>query len=459
MQVHAILLAAGKGTRMVSRYPKVLHEVGGRPMLAHVVAAAEALRPQEITAVVGFGAEKVAEALTGTSTRIAHQGEQLGTGHAVACAGPNFDAADWVVVLNGDVPLLRGQTLREWMADLEETTADVGILTARPEDPTGYGRIRRDQQGNVLGVREEKDASAQEKAIQEVFTGILAVRGNCMGDYLASLDAENAQGEYYITDVVASAVSQGGVHTYCLADPEEVQGINDRSQLAAAEAVYQRRQAEALMAGGVTLRAPSRTTILGTVHPGPDTVIEPDCHFEGEVNLGEEVHIGPGCYLRDCRIERGTVIEAYSHITGAWIGSEARVGPFARLREGTELARQAKVGNFVETKNAHLDEGVKANHLSYVGDAEVGSGANLGAGTITCNYDGHAKHHTQIGAEAFIGSAVQLVAPVRIGEKATIGAGSTITKDAPDGALTLARSKQFTKHGWRRPEDRAGEEG
>ena len=459
MQVQTVILAAGKGTRMVSRYPKVLHEVGGRPMLAHVLEAAQAQAPEAITIVVGYGADQVEEAFARTEARFVRQEVQKGTGHAVACAGPDFAGAEWVVVLNGDVPLLRGQTLSDWLADMEGTSTEVGILTARPPDPTGYGRVLRNTKGCVTGIREEKDAAPEELGIPEVFTGILAVRRERLAQFLTEMDADNAQGEYYITDVVEAAASEAGVHAHCLADPGEVQGVNDRTQLAAAEAIYQRRQAKALMDGGVTLRAPERTTLLGSIQPGPDTVIEPDCHLEGEVALGEAVHIGPGCFLRDCRLESEAVIEAHSHIDGAQVGPGARVGPFARLRTGTRLAAKAQVGNFVETKNAHLAEGVKANHLSYVGDAEVGPEANLGAGTITCNYDGHAKHSTQIGAGAFIGSAVQLVAPVRIGEKATIGSGSTITKDAPDGALTLARSKQITKHDWRRPEDRKGEEG
>jgi bifunctional UDP-N-acetylglucosamine pyrophosphorylase/glucosamine-1-phosphate N-acetyltransferase len=457
MAVEVVVLAAGQGTRMRSRLPKVLHEVGGRPMLGHVIDAARALEPTAVKVVVGHGAQAVREAFADAPVTFVAQADQLGTGDAVRCAGPEFPDADWVVVLNADVPLLRGETLTDWLEALADSAADVGILTAHPADPAGYGRILRDGAGHVTGIREEKDASADERAIGEVFTGIIAVRGKRLGPWLARLTADNAQGEYYVTDVVGMAAVEGGVHAHRVPDPGEVQGINNRSQLAAVEAAYQHRQTEALMMAGVTLRDPQRTAIYGRVEPARDVVVDPGCQFEGEVVLGDDARIGPNCLLRDCRLAAGAVIEANSHIDGAVVGPGASVGPFARLRSGTVLEEGAKVGNFVETKKAHLHKGVKANHLSYVGDAEVGEGANLGAGTITCNYDGHAKHRTFIGARAFIGSAVQLVAPVTVGEGATIGAGSTITKDAPAGALTLTRAKAITRHDWKRPEDRAKE--
>lgn len=454
MKVEVVILAAGQGTRMRSHLPKVMHEVGGRPMLGHVIDAARTVEPAAIRVVVGHGAEAVRGAFAAPDVTFAVQAEQLGTGDAVRSAGPEFAGADWVLVLNGDVPLLRGATLRDWLGALADTAADAGVLTAHPADPAGYGRVLRGGDGGVIGIREEKDATPDERGIGEVFTGIIAVRGPRLGPWLERLTADNAQGEYYVTDVVAMAAAEGGVHAHRLADPEEVRGVNDRAQLAAVEAAHQRRVTGALMAAGVTLRDPARTAVYGEVHPAPDVVVDPGCQFEGAVSLGEGARIGPGCVLRDCRVEAGATVEAYSHIDGAVVGPGARVGPFARLRTGTVLDEGAQVGNFVETKQTHLRAGVKANHLSYVGDAEVGAGANLGAGTITCNYDGHRKHRTTIGAGAFIGSAVQLVAPVTVGEGATIGAGSTITKDAPAHALTLTRAKALTRRDWKRPEER-----
>ena len=427
-------------------------------MLGHVIDAAKTLEPEAVKVVVGNGSELVREAFEPAKVTFVDQPQQLGTGDAVRCAGPDFAHADWVVVLNADVPLLRGATLRGWLAALSDSSADVGILTASPPDPTGYGRILRDGSGAVAGIREEKDATSEERAIGEVFTGIIAVRGFRLGPWLAQLTADNAQGEYYVTDLVGMAAAESGVHAHRVSEATEVQGVNNRTHLAAVEAAFQRRVAEDLMTAGVTLRDPDRTAFYGRVEPARDVVVDPDCQFEGEVVLGEGARIGPGCLLRNCRVGAEAVVEAYSHIDGAVVGYGAAVGPFARLRSGTTLEEGAKVGNFVETKNAHLDKGVKANHLSYVGDAEVGTGANLGAGTITCNYDGHRKHATTIGAGAFIGSAVQLVAPVTVGEGATIGAGSTITKDAPAHALTLSRAKAVTRHDWKRPEQRGEEE-
>ncbi|MFA9459229.1 bifunctional UDP-N-acetylglucosamine diphosphorylase/glucosamine-1-phosphate N-acetyltransferase GlmU [Thiohalorhabdus methylotrophus] len=453
-----VILAAGQGTRMRSDLPKVLHEVGGRPMVEHVLEATRSLSPSAIRLVVGHGAERVRERVEAPDVTLVEQPEQRGTGHAVQCAGSDFSDADWVLVLNGDVPLLRGSTLAQWTEALEAADHDLGILTTHPEDPTGYGRILRDDRGRVTGIREEKDAGPEERSIGEVFTGTLAVRGERLGPWLEALTADNAQGEYYLTDVVGMAAGARGVLAHRVADPGEVQGVNNRSHLAIVEHSYQRRIAEALMAEGVTLRAPERTVVYGQVVPAPDVVVDPDCQFEGEVVLEAGAHIGPGCVLRNCRIGAGARLEAYSHVDGAAVGPGASVGPFARLRPDTILEQGSKVGNFVEVKKARLGAGAKANHLSYVGDAEVGAGANLGAGTITCNYDGYRKHRTVIGPGAFIGSAVQLVAPVTVGEAATIGAGSTITKDAPEGALTLSRAKQFTRHDWKRPEERAKEE-
>lgn len=458
MRTEVVILAAGQGTRMRSSRPKVLHEVGGRPMLAHVLDAARSLTPARLAVVVGHGANQVRSSLDAADVEWAHQAEQLGTGHAVAQAGTDFSAADWVVALNGDVPLLRGETLQAWLDELAASPANVGILTATPPDPSGYGRILRDDAGTVVGIREEKDASPAERAIGEVFTGTVAVRGDRLGPWLQALSADNAQGEYYITDVIAMAAADGGVHAHRIADSGEVLGINNRAHLAAAEAVFQERERERLMAEGVTLRDPARTQFSGTVHAAPDVTVEPGCHFAGEVVLAEGVTIGPHCYLADVTLEADAEIAAHSHLEGARVGAGARVGPYARLRSGTELGPEVRIGNFVETKNARFGTGAKANHLSYVGDAEVGAGANLGAGTITCNYDGHAKHGTVIGAGSFIGSAVQLVAPVTVGEGATVGAGSTITKDVPDNALGVSRVRQTVRQDWVRPENRQGED-
>ncbi len=454
MDLEVVVLAAGAGTRMRSHWPKVLHTLGGRPILAHVLEAAQALEPSAIRVVIGHGAESVREAFAYAPVAFVEQPEQVGTGDAVRRAGPDFARSDWVMVLNGDVPLLCGETLQRWWGSLGESRAGLVLLTAHLDDPSGYGRILRESAGGIAGIREEKDASAAERGIGEVFTGILAARGPRLGPWLERLSDDNAQGEYYLTDIVAMAADEAGVAGFPLPDPAEALGINDRAQLAVAEAAFQRRAAQALMAGGVTLRDPARTAVYGTVHPAPDAVVDPGCQFEGEVELAEDVHIGPGCYLRDTRLGSGARIHGHSHLDGADVGPGAEVGPFARLRGESVLEEGARVGNFVETKKARLGKGVKANHLTYVGDAEVGPGANLGAGTITCNYDGHRKHKTTIGAGAFIGSAVQLVAPVTVGEGATIGAGSTISRDAPAHALTVCRSRQFTRSDWKRPEDR-----
>jgi len=454
MDLEVVVLAAGAGTRMRSRWPKVLHTLGGRPMLAHVLEAARALDPSAIRVVIGHGAESVRGAFAEAPVAFVEQPEQLGTGDALLHAGPDFARSDWVMVLNGDVPLLRGETLQRWEESLAASGAGLGLLTAHLGDPSGYGRILRDGTGGIVGIREGRDANAEERAIGEVFTGILAARGDRLGPWLERLSHDNVQGEYYLTDIVAMAAREAGVVGFPLPDPAEALGINDRAQLADAEAAFQRRTAQALMAAGVSLRDPARTAIYGAVHPAPDAIVDPGCQFEGEVELAEAVHIGPGCYLRNTRLGPGVRIHAHSHLDGADVGPHAEVGPSARLRGDTVLEEGARVGNFVETKQARLGKGVKVNHLSYVGDAEVGPGANLGAGTITCNYDGHRKHQTTIGAGAFIGSAVQLVAPVTVGEGATIGAGSTISRDAPAHALTVCRSRQITRKDWKRPEDR-----
>ncbi len=448
--IAVVVLAAGRGTRMRSARPKVLQPLGGRSLLAHTLETAAAVGPQQVSVVYGFGGSSVPEAHGGYAVRWVEQPEQLGTGHAVACALPEIPDDHRVLVLYGDVPLVRPTTLQPLIAEGE---AGVALLSAQVDHPTGYGRVvRRPGDGGVEAIVEEKDATPAQRAITEVNTGLLAAPAGPLRRWLAGLSADNAQGEYYLTDVVAAAVAEGvPVTAHAAAEPEETSGINDLVQLAEAERIWQARTRRELMRAGLRLADPERVTVRGRVEAGYDCSVDPDVLLEGEVVLGDGVHIGPGVVLRDTRIGDRASIDGYSVIEGAEIGPECRVGPFAHLRRGSTLEQGAKVGNFVETKAAHLGPGAKANHLSYVGDAEVGARANIGAGTITCNYDGAAKHKTAIGADAFIGSGTELVAPVRVGEGATIGAGTTVSRDAPAGALTVARRQVRTVAGWQRP--------
>ncbi|WP_440996666.1 bifunctional UDP-N-acetylglucosamine diphosphorylase/glucosamine-1-phosphate N-acetyltransferase GlmU [Arhodomonas sp. SL1] len=444
-----VVLAAGAGTRMRSRVPKVLHPVAGRPMLGHVLAVARALEPAAIRVVYGHGGDQVIRSLDGADLHWVEQAEQLGTGDAVARALPAVPDGHQVLVLCGDTPLIRAQSLQ---ALLREAGDGVGLLTAFPPDPTGYGRILRDADDRVRGIVEEKDADDRQRGIGEINTGVMCFPAGRLRGWLQSLSPDNAQGEYYLTDTIAMAVADGGpVAGVAAADSGEILGINNRTQLAAAERAWQRREAERLMAAGVSLLDPARLDVRGSLDCGEDCVIDVNCQFLGEVRLGRDVSVGPNCWIRDTVIGDGAVIASGCVLEGAVVASGATVGPFARLRPGTVLAHGARVGNFVETKNAQIGEGAKVNHLSYVGDAEVGADANVGAGTITCNYDGAAKHRTVIGAGAFIGSNTALVAPVRVGRDATIGAGSVIREDAPDDALTLTGIPQRTIPGWRRP--------
>ncbi|MFB4203874.1 Bifunctional protein GlmU [wastewater metagenome] len=444
-----VILAAGAGTRMRSALPKVLHPVAGRPMLARVIDAAAALGPDDIHIIYGHGGERVRNALADADVRWVEQAERLGTGHAVGQAIPDIDDRHRVLVLCGDTPLITAATLQRLCETAGEGAA---LLTAHPVDPAGYGRILRDADGAVAGIVEEKDADAAQRAIGEVNTGVMCLPAGHLRGWLDRLTADNAQGEYYLTDVIALARADGvpvaGVAT---ADEGEVLGVNSRAQLATVERLWQRREADRLMAGGVTLLDPARFDVRGELQCGQDVTIDVNCQFIGEVSLGNGTVIGPNCTITDSQIGEGVKIAANSVIEGAVIAGSAHVGPFARLRPGTVLARGAKVGNFVETKNAGVGEGAKINHLSYVGDAEVGADANIGAGTITCNYDGANKHRTVIGEDAFIGSNTALVAPVRIGRGATIGAGSVIRDDAPEDSLTLTGIPQKSVPGWRRP--------
>ena len=449
MQMNVVILAAGQGTRMRSRLPKVVHPVAGRPMLAHVVSTARTLAPEQVIVVYGHGGETVRASLADDDLSWAEQAQQLGTGHAVAQALPQLPDDGVALVLYGDVPLVRAQTLEPLVAAAR--AGRVGLLTVTLADPTGYGRILR-QDGRVVGIVEQKDASAEQLAIREGNTGLLAAPVRALRAWLDRLDNRNAQGEYYLTDVIAMAVADGvTVEAIGVADADEVLGANDRAQLAELERIYRGREARRLMQAGLSLADPSRFDLRGSLDFGRDCFIDVNVVIAGRVRLGDDVRIGPNCVLRDCSIADGAVIEAFSLIEEADVGACAQVGPYARLRPGAELQRGAKVGNFVEIKKSVLREGAKVNHLSYIGDSDVGRGVNVGAGTITCNYDGVNKHRTVIGDDAFIGSGTNLVAPVEIGAGATIGAGSTITRAVPAGQLTLTRAPQKSIPGWQRP--------
>ena len=447
--LHVVILAAGEGKRMKSAVPKVLQEIAGRPMLAHVIDAARALRPAGIHVVHGHGGGQVRAALAADGDlQWAEQSRQLGTGHAVQQAMPNVPDGAQVLVLYGDVPLIRAETLQRLLA----APGRLAVLVADLDDPTGYGRIVRDAEGRVGAIVEQKDASAEQLRIQTVNTGILAADSTALKRWLENLGNDNAQGEYYLTDVFLQAAAEfSAAEMVHVADPVETEGANDPWQLAQLERAFQLRQARALCAEGARLADPARIDIRGTVSVGRDVEIDVDVVFEGRVELGDGVRIGPFCRIRDAVLGDGTEVRAHCDIDGARCEGAVQVGPYARLRPGTVLADGAHVGNFVETKNAKVGVGSKANHLSYLGDATVGAGVNIGAGTITCNYDGVNKFATTIGDRAFIGSNSALVAPVTIGEGATIGAGSTLTKDAPAGKLTVARARQSTLDGWQRP--------
>lgn len=449
MTLATVILAAGKGTRMKSALPKVLHPIAGKPMVSHVVDAARALAPQSITLVYGHGGEHVREALSAQQLNWALQAEQLGTGHAVAQAMP-FVSEDVVLILYGDVPLIRPDTLREFVSRANVDT--IALMTLNMENPTGYGRIIRDADGRVQRIVEQKDASDAELAVDEINTGILACPRAFLAEVLPKLKSNNAQGEYYLTDVIGMAVQAGlTIDTMQPVHGWEVDGVNDRVQLARLERIYQGVQAEILMRAGVTVLDPSRLDVRGTVQCGTDIVLDINTVLIGNVTLADRVSVGPNCVIRNTSIAADTVIEANSVIDGAVIGAACHVGPFARLRPGTQLADHARIGNFVETKNTRLGEGAKANHLTYLGDADIGAHSNVGAGTITCNYDGVNKSKTVIGDNAFIGSNSALVAPVNIGAGATVGAGSVITADVPDAQLGVGRSKQRNIAGWQRP--------
>ena len=451
MPISVVILAAGQGKRMKSDLPKVLQPVAGRPLLKHVIDTARELSASDIHVVYGHGGERVREALAAENVTWALQAEQLGTGHAVQQAMPGVPDDHIVLILFGDVPLVQAATMQR-LVDAAANGEALGVLSVRMKDPSGYGRIVRDRAGTVARIVEHKDANQKERAIDEVNTGLMAASARRMREWLAQLRNDNAQAEYYLTDVVVMAAKAGLKVNAILADREdEVLGVNDKVQLAEVEAVYRKRRATELMLQGVTLVDPARFDARGPVTVGRDVHIDVNVVLEGKVSLGNRVRIGPNVVIRDSEIGDDTVVFPSCVIDHASIGPNCNIGPFARFRPSSSLAQGVHVGNFVEVKNSILGAGAKANHLTYLGDATVGERVNVGAGTITCNYDGANKWRTEIGAGAFIGSGAMLVAPVKIGAGATIGAGSTITKDAPDDKLTLERSKQLTLDGWKRP--------
>lgn len=456
MPLHVVILAAGRGKRMHSAMPKVLHAIAGRPLLAHVIAAAKALRPEKIHVVHGHGGAAVKAAFPDQPLEWVEQAQQLGTGHALMQALPRVPRAATVLVLNGDVPLVRPETLRKLARSPGKGLA---IATSDLSDPTGYGRVVRDVRGKVERIVEHRDATRAELAIREWYAGFLAGNASRLAGWLAKVANRNAQKEYYLTDVIGIAASAGApVAAVKASDPHEVAGVNSREELAILERAYQNAQARKLLASGVALADLWRVDVRGELSCGHDVSIDVNCVFEGTVKLGDRVRIGPNCVLKDVTIGADTEVLAFSHLDNARVGAGCRIGPYARLRPGTQLAQGVHIGNFVEVKASRIGDQSKANHLAYIGDAEVGADVNVGAGTITCNYDGASKHRTVIEDGSFIGSDATLVAPVRIGKGSYIGAGSTISKDAPPGQLTVARARQVTIPRWTPPRKKpAGE--
>lgn len=453
--LNIVILAAGMGKRMQSTLPKVLHKIAGQPMLTHLLHTAQSLSPDRLMVVIGHGADTIRQTYKYSPTSAVHfvlQTEQLGTGHAVGQTSDQLlddDKNSLTMVLYGDVPLVQADTLRNLQAAANQGLA---LLTETLSDPTGYGRIVRHAQGHVTAVVEQKDATDAQCLIQEVNTGMLVAQTAHLKKWLQALNNQNAQGEYYLTDIVAMAVAQGiTIQTIQPQAHYETLGVNSRAQQATLERLWQTELARRQLEQGVTLIDPSRFDVRGTLICGRDVSIDVGCVFEGDVQLAEGVSVGPHCVLQDVIIGPGTRIDAYSHLSNAQVGEGARIGPYARIRPGSVLGDRSHVGNFVEIKNTHLGKDSKANHLAYVGDADIGQRVNIGAGTITCNYDGVNKYRTTIEDDAFIGSDTQLVAPVRVGAGATIGAGTTLTEDAAPNSLTLSRTKQVTLSAWQRP--------
>lgn len=445
-----VILAAGKGTRMYSDLPKVLHPLAGKPMVQHVIDAAMETGAKQVHLVYGHGGDLLKDRLTHSDLNWVLQAEQLGTGHAMQQAAPFFADDEDILMLYGDVPLISPATLARLLA--AKPQGGIALLTVKLDDPTGYGRIVRDEKGSVVGIVEHKDATEQQRQINEINTGILAANGQDLKRWLSQLNNNNAQGEYYITDIIAMAASEGcrveAVHPDNLS---EVEGVNNRLQLATLERVFQREQANKLLLAGVMLLDPTRFDLRGTLTHGRDVSIDANVILVGQVTLGNRVEIGAGCVIKDSVIGDGCILSPYTVLENAVLEADCTVGPFARLRPGAELAQGAHVGNFVEMKKARLGKGSKAGHLTYLGDAEIGDDVNIGAGTITCNYDGANKHKTVIGDRVFVGSDSQLVAPVTVASGATIGAGTTVTRDVEENALVISRVKQRHISGWERP--------
>jgi bifunctional UDP-N-acetylglucosamine pyrophosphorylase / glucosamine-1-phosphate N-acetyltransferase len=451
MALNVVVMAAGKGTRMKSALPKVLHRVAGQSLLQHVLDTVAGLGPAHMVVITGHGADAVEAATAASGAHFVRQMPQLGTGHAVQQAVPALDTAlATTLILNGDVPLIRSETAAALAAACGGQK--LALLTIELTEASGYGRILRGAGGQVLGIVEHKDATPEQRRIHEVYTGMMAAPTAALARWVAALSNDNVQREYYLTDIVAMAVAEGTpVVATPAADETEVLGVNSPLQLADLERRCQRRHAEALMEAGVRLADPARLDVRGSLRCGEDVEIDVNCVFEGRVVLGDGVHIGANCVIRDAAVAAGALILPFSHIDGAKVGPGASVGPFARLRPGADLGADVHIGNFVEVKNSTLAAGAKANHLAYLGDATVGERVNYGAGSITANYDGANKHRTVIGADVHVGSNCVLVAPLTVGAGATIGAGSTISKDAPAGTLTVARARQASLAGWQRP--------
>ena len=451
MNIKSIILAAGKGSRMCSDLPKVLHTIGGKAMFHHVVSTCKSLGKGSLIGVVGHRSDAVIASLPDEDITWVQQVDQLGTGHAVMQTIPQINDDDVVLIAYGDVPLVKAETLKPLCNCIGDY--DYALLTTKLDDPFGYGRIVRDSNNNILEIVEEKDASDEVRKIQEINTGIVAAKGAHLKRWLSLLDNDNVQSEYYLTDCVAHAVAEGAkVTSVDCQDPNEIQGVNNRQQQAMLERVYQLSKAEGLMAQGVTLLDPSRLDVRGDVLVGTDVLVDINVIFIGDVKIGDNVVIEPNCMIKNATIASNVTIKSNSVIEDAVIGEHCDIGPFARIRPGTVLAANAKIGNFVEMKKSIVGEGSKVSHLSYIGDTEMGTNVNIGAGTITCNYDGVNKFKTIIGNDVFVGSDSQLVAPVEIGDGSTVGAGSTITKDTPEHQLTLSRSKQVSISSWARPQ-------
>ncbi len=455
--MNIVILAAGQGKRMHSNLPKVLHPLAGKALVSHVIDTARSLSPRKLCLVYGHGGDVVRSTLDAPDLSWALQDPQLGTGHAVQQALPFLEEDGTTLVLYGDVPLIQADTLKRLV---QAADGGLAILTVELADPQGYGRIVRNAAGLVVRIVEQKDASAEERCIREINTGIMAMPTARLGEWLSRLSSNNAQNEYYLTDIVGMAVDAGlPVRTANPAHEWEVLGVNSKVQLAELERVAQRSKAVTLMEQGVRLADPARIDVRGTLKCGRDVFIDVNCVFEGNVVLDEAVEVGPNCVLKNARIGAGSRLAAFTHIEDAVVGADGMIGPFARLRPGTELAEDVHVGNFVEIKKSRIAAHSKANHLAYIGDATIGSRVNVGAGTITCNYDGANKYQTIIEDDAFIGSDTQLVAPVTVGRGATLGAGTTLTKDAPPDTLTISRARQTSIPGWKRPKKTVRSEG